>query len=144
MPVPSDNIRDHIWNVATARLNKAADSIKRLIPNEAALVQQVPLEERVETIVKETLNLRMQTSAKLVREIPGAFESVLNARWSHVLSGEAGMPLGMRVVDGLPENVWSYDEVNYSPSPLEVDRQAPRNGKLEIMFLSSEDGCPYT
>ncbi|KAH8604440.1 putative Retrotransposon hot spot protein [Trypanosoma vivax] len=64
--------------------------------------------------------------------VPGAFESVVNARWSHVLSGEAGMPLGMRV-DGLPENVWSYDEVNYSPWPLEVDRQAPRNGNLEIM-----------
>ncbi|CCD20710.1 hypothetical protein, conserved in T. vivax, partial [Trypanosoma vivax Y486] len=54
------------------------------------------------------------------------------------------MPLGMRVVDGLPENVWSYDEVNYSPWPLEVNRQAPRNGKLEIMVLSSEDGWPYT
>ncbi|KAH8615826.1 putative retrotransposon hot spot protein 4 (RHS4) [Trypanosoma vivax] len=76
--------------------------------------------------------------------VPGAFESVLNARWSHVLSGEAGMPLGMRVVDGLPENVWSYDEVNYNPSPLEVDKQAPRNGKLEIMVLSSEEGWPYT
>ncbi|KAH8603651.1 putative Retrotransposon hot spot protein [Trypanosoma vivax] len=86
----------------------------------------------------------MQTSTKLVREIPGAFESVLNARWSHVLSGHAGMPLVMRVVDGLPENVWSYDEVNYSPSPCEVDRQAPRNGNLEIMVLFSEDGCPYT
>ncbi|KAH8606542.1 putative retrotransposon hot spot protein 4 (RHS4) [Trypanosoma vivax] len=76
--------------------------------------------------------------------VPGAFESVVNARWSHVLSGEAGMPLGMRVVDGLPENVWSYDEVNYSPWPLEVNRQAPRNGKLEIMVLSSEAGWPYT
>ncbi|KAH8606477.1 putative retrotransposon hot spot protein 4 (RHS4) [Trypanosoma vivax] len=76
--------------------------------------------------------------------VPGAFESVVNARWSHVLSGEAGMPLGMRVVGGLPENVWSYDEVNYSPWPLEVNRQAPRSGKLEIMVVSSEDGWPYT
>ncbi|KAH8616178.1 putative retrotransposon hot spot protein 4 (RHS4) [Trypanosoma vivax] len=76
--------------------------------------------------------------------VPGAFESVVNARWSHVLSGEAGMPHGMRVVGGLPENVWSYDEVNYSPWPLEVNRQAPRNGKLEIMVLSSEAGWPYT
>ncbi|CCD19201.1 retrotransposon hot spot protein (RHS) [Trypanosoma vivax Y486] len=76
--------------------------------------------------------------------IPGAFESVLNARWSHVLSGEAGMPLGMRVVGGLPENVWSYAEVNYSPSTLEVGKQVPRNGNLEIMVLSSEDGWPYT
>nr|CCD21871.1 RHS [Trypanosoma vivax Y486] len=76
--------------------------------------------------------------------VPDAFESVVNARWSHVLSGQEGSPLGMRVVDGLPENVWSYDEVNYNPSPLEVDKQAPRNGKLEIMVVSSEDGWPYT
>ncbi|CCD20404.1 retrotransposon hot spot protein, (RHS), putative, (fragment), partial [Trypanosoma vivax Y486] len=54
------------------------------------------------------------------------------------------MPLGMRVVDGLPENVWSYDEVNYNPSPRDVDKQAPRNGKLEIMVVLSEDGWPYT
>ncbi|CCD17933.1 putative retrotransposon hot spot protein 4 (RHS4) [Trypanosoma vivax] len=76
--------------------------------------------------------------------IPGAFESVVSARWSHVLSGQEGSPLGMRVVDGLPENVWSYDEVNYNPSPRDVGKQAPRNGKLEIMVLSSEDGWPYT
>ncbi|CCD18117.1 retrotransposon hot spot (RHS) protein, putative [Trypanosoma vivax Y486] len=143
-PSPSDNIRDHIWNVATARLDAAVDSIKRDMPNEAALVQQVSLEERVETIVKEMLGLSIQPSTTSVKVIPGAFESVVNARWSHVLSGEAGMPLGMRVVDGLPENVWSYAEVNHSPSPLEVDREVPRSGNLEIMVLSSEAGWPYT
>ncbi|KAH8606465.1 putative retrotransposon hot spot protein 4 (RHS4) [Trypanosoma vivax] len=84
---------------------------------------------------------RARNAGNVVGEvIAGAFESVVNARWSHVLSGEAGMPLGVRVVDGLPENVWSYAEVNYSPSPLEVNRQAPRNGKLEIMVVLSEDG----
>ncbi|KAG8344800.1 hypothetical protein TRVL_04376 [Trypanosoma vivax] len=143
-PVPSDNIRDHICNVATAGRKKATDSIRRPIPNEPALVQQVSLEERAAMGSEEIQNLRMQTSVKLVREIPGAFESVVNTRRSHVLFGKAGMPLVMRVVDGLPENVWSYDEVNYIPSPCEVDRQAPRNGNLEIMFLSSEDSCPYT
>ncbi|KAH8609287.1 putative retrotransposon hot spot protein 4 (RHS4) [Trypanosoma vivax] len=76
--------------------------------------------------------------------IPGAFESVFEAKWSHVLSGEAGMPLGMRVVGGLPENFWSYADVNHSPLPLEVDREVPRSGNLEIMVLSSEDGWPYT
>ncbi|KAH8618632.1 hypothetical protein ERJ75_000261200 [Trypanosoma vivax] len=39
-PSPSDNIRDHIWNVATARLNKAADSIKRPIPDHDTLVHR--------------------------------------------------------------------------------------------------------
>ncbi|KAH8615833.1 putative retrotransposon hot spot protein 4 (RHS4) [Trypanosoma vivax] len=88
---------------------------------------------------------RLRNAGNVVGEvIAGAFESVVNARWSHVLSGEAGMPLCMRVVGGLPENFWSYDEVNHNPLPLEVNRQAPRNGKLEIMVLSSEDGWPYT
>ncbi|KAH8615733.1 putative Retrotransposon hot spot protein [Trypanosoma vivax] len=50
----------------------------------------------------------------------------------------------MRVIDGSPENFWSYAGVNYRPLPREVDRQAPRNGRLEIMVLSSEDGWPYT
>ncbi|KAH8609282.1 putative retrotransposon hot spot protein 4 (RHS4) [Trypanosoma vivax] len=54
------------------------------------------------------------------------------------------MPLGMRVVGGLPENFWSYADVNHSPLPLEVNRQAPRSGNLEIMVVSSEDGWPYT
>nr|CCC46587.1 putative retrotransposon hot spot protein (RHS) [Trypanosoma vivax Y486] len=92
----------------------------------------------------ETRKRVVMSESEAGKVIPGAFESVVNARWSHVLSGQEGMPLGMRVVDGLPENVWSYDEVNYSPWPLEVNRQAPRNGKLEIMVLSSEDGWPYT
>ncbi|CCD20975.1 hypothetical protein, conserved in T. vivax [Trypanosoma vivax Y486] len=100
-PSPSDNIRDHIWNAATARLNAAVDSIKRDIPNEAALVQQVSLEERVAMLTKEIQKLRTQTSTKS-EEIPGAFESVFEAKWSHVLSGEEGMPLCMRVADRPP------------------------------------------
>ncbi|KAH8618779.1 putative retrotransposon hot spot protein 4 (RHS4) [Trypanosoma vivax] len=141
-PSPSDNIRDDIWNVAIARLNAAVD-FKRDIPNEAALVQQVSLEERVAMLTKEIQKLRTQTSTKS-EEIPGAFESVFEAKWSHVLSGEAGMPLGMRVIGGRPRSVWSYADVNHSPLPLEVDREVPRNGNLEIMVLSSEDGWPYT
>ncbi|KAH8606064.1 hypothetical protein ERJ75_001552800 [Trypanosoma vivax] len=39
-PSPSDNIRDDIWNVATVRLNKAADSIKRPIPDHDTLVHR--------------------------------------------------------------------------------------------------------
>ncbi|CCD19546.1 hypothetical protein, conserved in T.vivax [Trypanosoma vivax Y486] len=95
-------------------------------------------------LTKETQKLRMQTSTELVREIPVSCESVLNAKCCLVVSGEAGMPFFMCVVDGLPENFWSYDEVNYSPWPLEVNRQAPRNGRLEITVVSSEDGWPYT
>ncbi|KAH8615731.1 hypothetical protein ERJ75_000554300 [Trypanosoma vivax] len=78
-PSPSDNIRDHIWNVSTTRPNAAVDSIKRDMPDQAALMQQVSLAERVATIVKEIKDLRTQTSTTS-EEIHGAFESVLNAR----------------------------------------------------------------
>ncbi|KAH8615902.1 putative retrotransposon hot spot protein 4 (RHS4) [Trypanosoma vivax] len=144
-PSPSDNIRDDIWNVGIARLNAAVDSIKRDMPNEAALVQQVSLEERVETIVKEIQKLRTQTSTTSVNVIPGAFESVLNARWSHVLSGQVGMPLGMRVVDGPPEYVWPDAEVDTTQvlEPME-DVDEERGGGLELLVLTSAMGWPYT
>ncbi|CCD21164.1 retrotransposon hot spot protein (RHS), partial [Trypanosoma vivax Y486] len=102
------------------------------------------LDDAFDAVKDAETRKRVVNAGKAAVFVPGAFESVVNPRWSHVLSGEAGMPLGMRVVDGLPENVWSYDEVNYSPSPRDVDRQAPRNGNLEIMVLSCEDGWPYT
>ncbi|KAH8608576.1 putative retrotransposon hot spot protein 4 (RHS4) [Trypanosoma vivax] len=118
---------DGLWNTTRGLLDDAF-----------SVAKDAEARERIE---RERLRNAGNT---VVEVIAGAFESVVNATWSHVLSGEAGMPLAMRVVDGPPENVWSYDEVNYGPSPLEVDRQAPRNGKLEIMVLSSEEGWPYT
>ncbi|CCD19187.1 hypothetical protein, conserved in T. vivax [Trypanosoma vivax Y486] len=50
----------------------------------------------------------------------------------------------MRTVNGRPRSVWPMKPVNYSPSPFEVDKQAPRNGKLEIMVLLSEEGWSHT
>ncbi|KAH8610540.1 putative retrotransposon hot spot protein 4 (RHS4) [Trypanosoma vivax] len=120
---------DGLWNKTRGLLDAAFNVAKDAEARE---------KERIE-------RERLRNAGNVVGEvIAGAFESVVNARWSHVLSGEAGMPLCMRVVGGLPENFWSYDEVNHNPLPLEVNRQAPRKGKLEIMVLSSEDGWPYT
>ncbi|CCD18364.1 hypothetical protein, conserved in T. vivax [Trypanosoma vivax Y486] len=120
---------DWLWNTTRGLLDSAFNVAKDAEEREKERIER----ERVQNIGN--------VAGKV---IPGAFESVVNARWSHVLSGEAGMPLGMRVVGGLPENVWSYDEVNHSPLPLEVDRQSPRSGNLEIMVLSSEGAWPYT
>ncbi|CCD18849.1 hypothetical protein, conserved in T. vivax, partial [Trypanosoma vivax Y486] len=115
-PSPSDNIRDDIWNVATARLNAAVDSIKRYMANEAALVQQVSLADNVAMTAEEMLNLRIQPSTKSVRVMPGAFESVFEARWGYVESGHVDMPLGLKIYDGTVDGVvvprvWSFDEV---------------------------------
>ncbi|KAH8605319.1 putative retrotransposon hot spot protein 4 (RHS4) [Trypanosoma vivax] len=77
--------------------------------------------------------------------IPGAFESVVNAKWSHVLSGVANKPLGMRVASGRPRRVWRDAEVNKTPLPLppENDDEARSDG-LELLVLTSEKGWPYT
>ncbi|CCD21047.1 hypothetical protein, conserved in T. vivax [Trypanosoma vivax Y486] len=77
--------------------------------------------------------------------IAGAFESVFEATWSHVLSGQEGSPLGMRVVDGLPENVWSDAEVNRTPLSLPTENvDDVRNDGLELLVLTSKKGWPYT
>ncbi|KAH8615831.1 putative retrotransposon hot spot protein 4 (RHS4) [Trypanosoma vivax] len=120
---------DGLWNTTRGLLDSAFNAVKDAEERE---------KERIE---RERVRNAVNAAAEV---IPGAFESVFEAKWSHVLSGEAGMPLGMRVVGGLPENFWSYADVNHSPLPLEVDKQAPRSGKLEIMVVSSEDGWPYT
>ncbi|KAH8609292.1 putative retrotransposon hot spot protein 4 (RHS4) [Trypanosoma vivax] len=64
--------------------------------------------------------------------IPAAFESVLNATWSYVESGDAAMPLGMRVVDGRPKSVWSDAEVNRTPDPWQTG-----NVNEDTMMVSS-------
>ncbi|CCD20610.1 hypothetical protein, conserved in T. vivax [Trypanosoma vivax Y486] len=167
-PSPSDNIRDHIWNVATARLNAAVDSIKRYMANEAALVQQVSLEERVAMTAEEILNLRMQTSTKSVRVMPGAFESVFEARWGYVESGHVDMPLGLKIYDGTVDGVvvprvWPFDEVREISCVDELElldlendgerdmaaehernRVAGDQPRVEVFVLTSPMGWPYT
>ncbi|CCD18121.1 hypothetical protein, conserved in T.vivax [Trypanosoma vivax Y486] len=133
---------DGLWNTTRSLLDAAFSAAKVAEAREKEMEK-----EKIREMGRERVEVEVVGSAgksATVPVIPVAFESVVNARWSHVFSGEAGMPLGMHVVDGPTENVWSYDEVNYSPSPLEVGKQAPRNGKLEIIVLSCEDGWPYT
>ncbi|CCD21641.1 hypothetical protein, conserved (fragment), partial [Trypanosoma vivax Y486] len=58
-----------------------------------------------------------KSEGEAAKVIAGAFESVVNARWSHVLSGVADKPLGMCVADGRPTSVWSDAEVDVTPAP---------------------------
>ncbi|KAH8605349.1 putative retrotransposon hot spot protein 4 (RHS4) [Trypanosoma vivax] len=77
--------------------------------------------------------------------IPAAFESVLNATWSYVESGDAAMPLGMRVVDGRPKSVWSDAEVNRTPDPWQTGNvNEEHDDGLELLVLTSKKGWPFT
>ncbi|CCD21203.1 retrotransposon hot spot (RHS), putative [Trypanosoma vivax Y486] len=134
---------DGLWNTVCGLLDAAFSVAKDAEAREREMEKEKVREMGRERVEVEVVGSAGKSATAAVF-VPGAFESVVNARWSHVLSGDASNLLGMRVVDGLPEYVWSYDEVNHSPSPLEVGKQAPRNGKLEIMVLSSKGGWPYT
>ncbi|KAH8615953.1 putative retrotransposon hot spot protein 4 (RHS4) [Trypanosoma vivax] len=63
--------------------------------------------------------------------IPGAFESVVNARWSCVESGHDNAPLGMRVVDGplVHTNAWSFEELEELRNAVE-EREAENPNAL--------------
>ncbi|CCD19536.1 hypothetical protein, conserved in T. vivax, partial [Trypanosoma vivax Y486] len=138
--VRAELANDWLWNTVCGLLDDAYSAPKDA---EAREMEKGKIKEMEWARVEVEVVGNAGKSAT-VPVIPGTFESVVNARWSHVLFGGTSNPLGMRVVDGLPEYVWSYNEVNCNPSPLEDDKQVPRNGNLEIMVLSSEDGWPYT
>ncbi|KAH8615371.1 putative retrotransposon hot spot protein 4 (RHS4) [Trypanosoma vivax] len=87
----------------------------------------------------------VKSKGEAAKVIPGAFESVLNARWSHVLSGVADKPLGMCVADGRPTSVWSDAEVNKTPLQLPTENVDDARGDgLELLVLTSAMGWPFT
>ncbi|KAH8606512.1 putative retrotransposon hot spot protein 4 (RHS4) [Trypanosoma vivax] len=87
----------------------------------------------------------VKSDSEAAKVIPGAFESVMNARWSHVLSGVADKPLGMCVADGRPTSVWSDAEVDVTPAPEPAENVDDARGDgLELLVLTSAMGWPYT
>ncbi|CCD19153.1 putative retrotransposon hot spot protein 4 (RHS4) [Trypanosoma vivax] len=89
---------------------------------------------------------RVENARSVVVEvIHGAFESVVNASWSHVMSGVACNPLGMCVVDGRPKRVWRDAEVNKTPLQFPTENvDATRGDGLELLVLTSKKEWPYT
>ncbi|CCD20956.1 hypothetical protein, conserved in T. vivax [Trypanosoma vivax Y486] len=87
----------------------------------------------------------VKSDSEAAKVIAGAFESVVNARWSHVLSGVADKPLGMCVADGRPTSVWSDAEVNKTPLQLPAENVDDARGDgLELLVLTSAMGWPFT
>ncbi|KAH8609980.1 putative retrotransposon hot spot protein 4 (RHS4) [Trypanosoma vivax] len=87
----------------------------------------------------------VMSESKTAVVITSAFESVVNATWSHVLSGVADKPLGMCVADGRPTSVWSDAEVNKTPVQLPTENVDDARGDgLELLVLTSKKGWPFT
>ncbi|KAF5214092.1 hypothetical protein ECC02_013342 [Trypanosoma cruzi] len=84
---------------------------------------------------------RMTTSA--VMKLEGLYESVYNARWSHVVELPGGEGTGMDVREGKPKQSWTYKKVG---NTLERDDGVQQSGAAPpvLMVLTSDKGWPYT
>ncbi|RNC33427.1 retrotransposon hot spot (RHS) protein [Trypanosoma cruzi] len=75
--------------------------------------------------------------------LEGFYESVYNARWSHLVEVPDGEGTGMEVREGEPPQSWTYKAVGDS---LEKDDGVEQSGaeRLRLMVLTSDRGWPYT
>ncbi|CCD14060.1 unnamed protein product [Trypanosoma congolense IL3000] len=84
-------------------------------------------------------------------EIDGAYDAVVNARWSYVVRSDeyGGGTLGMGVLDVAPReqvHLWSEAQADVIPDPWkpwEGDVVPGVSGKLVMAVLSSEKGWPH-
>ncbi|RNE97589.1 retrotransposon hot spot (RHS) protein [Trypanosoma rangeli] len=88
--------------------------------------------------------VRMRTILLKTQVLEGLYESVYNARWSHVMEAadvEAGM--GLKVKEGKPPQSWEYKEEG---GTLEIHNEKKRlhPPRLRLMVLSSERQWPYS
>ncbi|RNF07837.1 retrotransposon hot spot (RHS) protein [Trypanosoma conorhini] len=71
------------------------------------------------------------------------YESVYNARWSHVVEVPGGDGLGMEVREGKPRQWWEFELGGHTLLPADAAAQfAPPRPRL--MVLSSERGWPFS
>ncbi|PBJ74693.1 retrotransposon hot spot (RHS) protein [Trypanosoma cruzi cruzi] len=89
----------------------------------------------------EDVRNSMRMSASNIPE--GFYESVYNARWSHVVEVPGGEGTGMVVKEGKPPQQWTYKKVDYT---LEKDDGAQQSGaaRLRLMVLTSDKAWPCT
>ncbi|KAG8344798.1 hypothetical protein TRVL_04374 [Trypanosoma vivax] len=132
---------DGLWNTMRGLLDAGFNAVKDAELRERERNEREKERERFEI---ERERVRNACNAAVGVAL-GAFESVFEATWSHALSEKEGAPLGVRVVDGLPENVWSDAEVNRTPLSLSTENVDDiRNNGLELLVLTSKKDWPYT
>ncbi|RNC51490.1 putative retrotransposon hot spot (RHS) protein [Trypanosoma cruzi] len=86
---------------------------------------------------------RILTTTSAVMKLEGLYESVYNARWSHVVELPGGEGTGMDVREGKPKQSWTYKKVG---NTLERDDGVQQSGAAPpvLMVLTSDEGWPYT
>ncbi|RNC38348.1 putative retrotransposon hot spot (RHS) protein, partial [Trypanosoma cruzi] len=86
---------------------------------------------------------RILTTTSAAMKMEGCYESVYNARWSHVVEVPGGEGTGMEVKEGEPPQSWTYKE---DGNTLEKDDGVEQSGEAPpvLMVLTSDKGWPYT
>ncbi|RNF06571.1 putative retrotransposon hot spot (RHS) protein, partial [Trypanosoma cruzi] len=76
-------------------------------------------------------------------KLEGCYESVYNARWSHVVEVPGGEGTGIYVREGKPPQQWTYKKVG---DTLEKDDGVEQSGAASprLMVLTSDKGWPYS
>ncbi|PWU83137.1 putative retrotransposon hot spot (RHS) protein [Trypanosoma cruzi] len=76
-------------------------------------------------------------------KLEGCYESVYNARWSHVVEVPGGEGTGIYVREGKPPQQWTYKKVG---DTLEKDDAVEQSGaaSLRLLVLTSDKGWPYS
>ncbi|KAF8283308.1 putative retrotransposon hot spot (RHS) protein, partial [Trypanosoma cruzi] len=97
-------------------------------------------ESFLDAALEEARNsMRMSAAMKL----EGLYESVHNARWSHVVEVPGGEGTGLEVREREPPQPWKYKAVGRT---LEKDDGVEQSGaaRLRLMVLTSDKGWPYS
>ncbi|AAQ15508.1 retrotransposon hot spot (RHS) protein, putative [Trypanosoma brucei brucei TREU927] len=75
------------------------------------------------------------------------YDTIYDAKLSHIIIDDGTQTLGMRLVDGMPNEglMWKDEEVDVVPEIEEALEQKPERTKgVELLVLTSEMGWPYT
>ncbi|KAG8340143.1 putative retrotransposon hot spot protein [Trypanosoma vivax] len=134
-----DQVRDaladeRLWNKTRDLLDSAFNAV-----NDAEERERRREEERIESGIKQ------------VTLVEGLYNSVMDATWAYVKSGDTNGPLGMKIYERDesekvigPEMLWKEKEVNFFNTPdNEVDEQCDREDGIEIFVLTSRTGWPF-
>ncbi|PWV14019.1 putative retrotransposon hot spot (RHS) protein [Trypanosoma cruzi] len=88
-------------------------------------------------------NVRNSMKMSASNKLEGFYESVYNARWSHLVEVPDGEGTGMEVKKGKPPQPWTYNAVG---NTFEKDDGAQQSGapRLRLMVLTSDKAWPCT
>ncbi|PWV15085.1 putative retrotransposon hot spot protein (RHS) [Trypanosoma cruzi] len=129
------------------------EDIKKLHYNHVStllgwLVAAPEVKEIVHRITESFLDAALEEARNSMRmsaamKLEGLYESVYNARWSHLVEVPGGEGTGLEVREGEPPQSWTYKAVGRT---LEKDDGVQQSGAASprLMVLTSDKGWPYS